>query len=190
MRLQVRNEGAYPERVLFNWARSYSSSLSEGQDYSLLPRTIVISIVDFDMFDCPAFHSEFRPLETTRHTPLSDRMSLHFFELRKLPVGLAKDNMLVLWLALFKAETEEELSMINALEVPIMQEAIQAYRQTSVSAEFKELERMRQKARHDEAQALRHARQEGEECANIRWQNVVADKDAEIARLQALLNQR
>jgi predicted transposase/invertase (TIGR01784 family) len=99
LEIQVRNEGAYPERVLFNWARSYSSSLCKGQDYSLLPRTIVISIVDFDMFDSPAFHSEFRALETTRHTPLSDRMSLHFFELRKLPGVLAKDNMLVLWLS-------------------------------------------------------------------------------------------
>ena len=50
--MQVSNEGNYPERVMFYWAREYSSALLVGEDYSLLPRTIVISIMDFKLFDC------------------------------------------------------------------------------------------------------------------------------------------
>ena len=42
-----------------------------------------------------------------------------------------------------------------------MQEAIGAYRSVVVSSEFKELERLRAKARHDEAQARYFERQEG-----------------------------
>jgi len=43
------------------------------------------------------------------------------------------------------------------------------------------LERLRSLARHNEAAALRHARDEERE----KWQNVVADKDAEIADKEA-----
>jgi len=40
------------------------------------------------------------------------------------------------------------------MEVPEVSEAIEAYRTISVSPEFKEVERLRTKARHDEAQAM------------------------------------
>jgi predicted transposase/invertase (TIGR01784 family) len=187
LEIQVRNEGAYPERVLFNWARDYSTAIAEGQHYSMLPRTIVISIIDFNLFDCSEFHSEFQPLEVTRYTLLSDKMSLHFFELRKLPKEIDTDNMLLLWLSLFKAETEEELAKIDGMEVPVMKQAIEAYRRVSVSPEFRELERMRSRARHDEAQALYNAEQRGGEKERAKWQSVVADKDSEIVHLRKQL---
>lgn len=38
-----------------------------------------------------------------------------------------------------------------------------AYYKITASSEFRERERLREKARHDEAQALHHARQEGME---------------------------
>lgn len=124
---------------------------------SELPRTIVISIINFNLFNRVDLHSEFQPLEVTRHTQLSDKMSLHFFELKKVPKNISKDNMLLLWLSLFKAQTEEELAEIESLEVPEMTQAIGAYRQITVTPEFLEIERLREKARHDEAQALHHA---------------------------------
>ncbi|GHV44481.1 transposase [Synergistales bacterium] len=194
LEIQVADEGDYPERSLFYWARDYSTSLVSGGAYSDLPRTVIISIIDFYLFDCTEFHSEFMPLEVTRHTPLTDRMSLHYFELPKLPVTVDADNGLELWLALFNAETEEELKQIEALEVPIMEEAIGAYRGITATDEFKEIERLRTLARHNEASALGHARREATAKANAKWQAVVADKDAalankdaEIARLRAQL---
>jgi predicted transposase/invertase (TIGR01784 family) len=190
LEIQVENKGAYPERVLFNWARDYCSALPEGKHYNNLPRTIVISIIDFNLFECAEFHSEYQPLEVSRHTVLSDKMSLHFFELKKIPVMIDANDMLLLWLSLFKAETEEELQSIKALEVPIMNQAINAYQHIKTTAEFREIERLRTKARHDEAQALYYAEKEGEERANTRWQGVVADKDAEIARLREQLKKQ
>jgi len=70
-----------------------------------------------------------------------------------------------------------------------MSEAIGAYRHVAASPEFREIERMRSKARHDEAQALRNARLKGELEEREKWQGVVADKDAEIARLRAELDE-
>ena len=42
-----------------------------------------------------------------------------------------------------------------------MEQAIKAYRQITADPEFRELERMRETARHNEASALRYARDEG-----------------------------
>jgi predicted transposase/invertase (TIGR01784 family) len=120
LELQVDNEGDYPERSLYYWAREYSTALVEGGQYIDLPRTIVISIVAFKMFNCVEFHSEFQALEITRHEPLTDKFSMHFFELPKIPKTVSKDDVAKrylnaqdtcvqqeLWLALFNAKTEE-----------------------------------------------------------------------------------
>lgn len=42
-----------------------------------------------------------------------------------------------------------------------MEQAINAYYKITASSEFRERERLREKARYDEAQALHHAKQEG-----------------------------
>jgi predicted transposase/invertase (TIGR01784 family) len=174
LEIQVKNEGDYPERSLYYWAREFSTALGESEQYIDLPRTIVASIVAFKMFDCAEFHSEFHALEAKRHERLTDKFCLHFFELPKIPKTVSKDDGLKLWLALFNAKTEEELKQIEALEVPIMKEAIGAYRTVTATDKFKELERLRSRARHNEASALGHARREERE----KWQGVVAEKDA------------
>lgn len=160
LEVQVSNEGDYPERVMYYWAREFSSALLTGQGYSRLPRTLVISIIDFKLFECEEYHSFFQPLEVTRHTLLSDKMGFQFFELPKLPGDISGKNMLLLWLSLFKAETEEELEKIKEMGVPAMSQAINAYYTITASSEFREKERLRAKARHDEAQALHNARKE------------------------------
>ena len=160
LEIQVQNEGDFPERILHQWARIYSNSLESGGDYIKLPRTVIISIIDFPLLNCKEFHSEFRLLEITRHEELTDKMTLHFFELKKLPDDITDKNMLKLWLALLKANTQEELDIIRALEVPIMEQAINAYYNITAESEFKEKVRLWEKARHNEASALRHAKEE------------------------------
>jgi len=90
-----------------------------------------------------------------------------------------------------------------------MNEAISAYQRITVSPEFQELERERSLARHDEATALYYAQEKGigigmekgigigREEEREKWQGVVksmegvvADKDAEIARLRAELGRK
>ena len=161
LEIQICNEGDYPERVMYYWAREFSSALPAGKGYSVLPRTIIISIIDFNLFGCAEYNSFFQPLEVTRHTLLSDKMGFHFFELKKLPSDITENDPMLLWLSLFKAETEEELDKIRKLEVPEMEQAINAYYTITASPEFREKERLREKARHDEAQALYHAEQMG-----------------------------
>ena len=177
LEVQVKDEHDFPERALFHWAREYSTALGEGHTYIELPRVIIVNIVSFKLFDCAEFHSEYQPLEVTRHTRLTDRMALHFFELPKLPKEVSADDELRLWLKLFAAKTEEELGQIEALGVPIMNQAIEAYRSITATEEFRTLERMRADARHNEAAALYNARREESE----KWLKIVAKKDAAFA---------
>ncbi len=63
---------------------------------------------------------------------------------------------LELCLSLFNAKTEEELENI-AKEVLEMSQAIEAYYRITAESEFRERERLYEKARHDEASALHYA---------------------------------
>ncbi len=161
LEVQVCNEGDYIERAMFYWAKEFTAAIPAGGNYADLPRTMILSILDFALFECSEYASFFQPMEVTRHTLMSDKMGFRFFELPKLPDEISGKDELLLWLSLFKANTEEELEKIKAMEVPEMEQAINAYYKITASSEFRERERLREKARHDEAQALHHARQEG-----------------------------
>jgi predicted transposase/invertase (TIGR01784 family) len=164
LEVQVEDEGDYPARSLYYWARGYSGTLVEGDNYSDLPRTIVINIVAFKLFDDFAgFHSEFRALEVTRHTELTDKMSLHYFELPKLPKLTEADigDGLKMWLALFNAKTDEDLFNIKKIGGEIMGQAVMAYESVVASADFREIERQRDLTRLNETSALNNARRKG-----------------------------
>ena len=183
LEMQVKNEGDFPERSLFYWAQMYTTSIDSGGEYSELLQTIVINILGFKLFDCLEFKSEFKLLETSRHTILTDRMAMYFYELPKLPdVKDAKDE-LKMWLSLFKATTVEDFNRIEAMGVPYMTQALDAYRQVTATEKFKEIERQRIRARLTEASAMRQARAEGEARGEARGRaEGEARGRAEIAR--------
>jgi hypothetical protein len=142
---------------------------------------VIISILDESLFSCAEYHSEFRPLEVGRHELLSDRMEMHYFEVRKLPKDLDAENELQLMLSLFRAKTEEELKLLKELEVPVVTQAIEAYRTVTGSDEFKELERLRFLASCNEASALEYARRKERE----KLRGALAKKDAALAAVIA-----
>jgi len=67
-----------------------------------------------------------------------------------------------------------------------MKQAINAYHKITVTPEFREMERLRSIARHNEAAVLRHERMQERE----KWQGVVAALDEELARLREQLEQK
>ena len=71
-----------------------------------------------------------------------------------------------------------------------MEQAINAYYNITAESEFRERVRLWEKARHDEAQFLYDAEEKGRAEEREKWQGVVADKDAELARLRAELNKK
>jgi len=120
---------------------------------------------------------------SNRYEILSDKQRYHFFELPKLPNVDSIDTTSEkdLWLALFNAETEEELEKLIASGGEVMSQAVAAYRGITATEEFKHLEILRARTRHDEAQALNNARRQERE----KWQGVVAEKDTALANEKA-----
>ena len=175
--VQVEDGGNYPERCMFHWAKMYVGSLPSGKDFSLLPQTIVISIMGFEYFDCEEVHSEFAVIEVKRHELLSDKQKYHFFELPKLPDVELTDTTSEkdLWLALFNAETQEELEQLMKSGGEVMTQAVGAYHSITADKQFQYLENLRAKARHDEAQALSNARRQERKLADKKWSGVVAE---------------
>jgi len=196
LEIQVMKRKDYTDRCLFYWARQFSTGIEEGEKYSELPRSIIISIMDFVQFpNREKAHSEYQCLEVESHEPLTDKQVLHFFELPKLVPPSKSDSSKELWLKLFKVRTEEELIEIDRLEVPEMTEAIKAYRHIASSNELANIARALSDAGHEKAQALSDARDEGmeagikqgEEQEREKWQGVVSEKDAIINELRAKL---
>ena len=112
---------------------------------------------------------------------------MQFYELPKLPEVIDAEDELNLWLTLFKAKTEEELAKIETIGGDVMKQAIGAYREVTATDEFKEIERLRARARHNEASALGQARREAQREEREKWQGVVAEKDAALTEKDALI---
>ena len=97
----------------------------------------------------------------------------------------------LLLLALFNAKTEEEIAKIEENGGEVMSQAIQAYRSITADEEFRHMELLREMAELDEAQAMYSAKTQGErigeERERVKWQGVVAEKDAVIANKDAVI---
>ena len=112
-------------------------------------------------------------------------MGLYYFELPKLPEVTDGSDGLKLWMAFFNAKTEADLLKIQSLGGAIMVQAVKAYHRVSASGEFRELERLRARARLDEANALSGAERKGKMIAakNMLAGGVDANTVAEWAQL-------
>jgi predicted transposase/invertase (TIGR01784 family) len=160
--LQVRDEGNYRNRSVYYLCRLCAEALAKGQGYREVPRTVLISILGFDLFDCEGFHSEFFLRERSRGEVLSDKLSMHFLELQKLEDVPGKPDMLGLWMRLIRADTTEELDAIRDLEVDVMSRAVEAVQEVQEDRRLRHLALRREMAEHDEAQALGNAERRGE----------------------------
>lgn len=159
--MQISNEPDFKDRVLYYWSKLYSGDLKEGESYSNLKKSISISIVNFNIFDCAEFHSLFKLKEDSRGELLSDKCEIHFFELKKTDSNPSCGNLTELWLQLIKADTEEEFNMLSNTQVPEIKKAVNVIREMSDDERIKEMVRFREKARHEEATRLEEAQQRG-----------------------------
>ena len=159
--IQVKNDADYRDRTLFYWAKLYSSELKSGEDYSELKQTITINIINFNMFAGENYHNEIAAVIKETGEVFSDKFSIHFFELKKVGKKPNPDSSRELWLQFINADNEEALDMLSQTNVPIMKKAVNVIYDMSEDTKIREIARLREKAMHDEASALKHAKAEG-----------------------------
>lgn len=161
--IQVKNDADYRDRTLFYWAKLYSSELKSGEEYSELKQTITINIINFNMFSTDDYHTEIAAMIKGTGEVFSDKFSIHFFELKKVGRKPNPNNSRELWLQFINADSEEEFEMISQTNVPIMKKAVNVIYDMSEDTKIREIARLREKALHDEASALKNAKEEGKE---------------------------
>ncbi len=177
--MQVRSEKYYPDRTLLYWSKLYSSQLEEGEPYSKLCPCISINILDFVLFgEHEDVHSEFSVWDVEHNKKLSDKMQIHFFELKKVKDGIDKNDRKNLWLQFIRSTKKEEFEMLRTAEMSALDRAIDDLYNMNNNEKLKELARMREKAMHDKASELEEAMQTGEERGLAKGR---AERDNEIS---------
>ena len=159
--MQVCSEKHFGDRILLYWSKMYSSQLDSGESYKKLCPCITITIVDFDLFDHEDYHSEFGVWDMEHDNKLTDKLSIHFFELKKVPRDIDKAGRKELWLQFIKADDKEAFDMLENTNVTGIQKGIQAVYKMSADERTKELIRMRENALHLEATLLEEAMEKG-----------------------------
>ena len=154
----------FKERTYLYNTKQFSSQLGEGEDYSKLCPCISINFMDCIVFkEHDDYHSKFEVWDIEHNNRLTDKMEIHFFELKKVKGEPRKNDLKKLWLQFLKAETKEEFAMLENIGVPAIEKAVQAIYAMNADEKKKEDIRMREKALHDKASELLSAREEGRE---------------------------
>ena len=107
--LQNCGDGTYINRSLYYWSKIYSDQLKEGEGYEELKPCICINLLDFDLIrENEGFHNLYMINNVSNpDTVLTDHLSIHFLEFKKL-TEMNKRDKLLLWLSYFKNEGKRE----------------------------------------------------------------------------------
>lgn len=162
--MQIASETDFRERILFYWSKMYAGDLQQGEPYATLLRSISVSILNFNMFDCPSYHSEFCILEKDRHELLTDKFAMHFFELKKVQkIDKQTDaaDRRQLWMQFINADSEEDFAMLKTTDNALIQKGVRKIYELSEDDKLRELVRQREKAARDYDSAMANARNAG-----------------------------
>ena len=158
--IQLKNEYNMIKRSLYYWSKLYSEQLNEGEDYSLLKRTICINILNFKYLKTRMFHSVYRMKEIHTNEELSDIQEIHFIEIPKLEDGSDEKDMLVAWIEFLKNPESEKVRSLE-MSVDEIREAKDELIKMSNDDTQRELYEMRAKTLRDKISALNEAERKG-----------------------------
>ena len=138
------------KRSLYYWSKLYSEQLNEGEDYSVLKRTICINILNFKYLKTRMFHSVYRMKEIHTNEELSDIQEIHFIEIPKLEDGSDEKDMLVAWIEFLKNPESEKVRSLE-MSVDEIREAKDELIKMSNDDTQRELYEMRAKTLRDKS---------------------------------------
>ena len=165
--IQLKNEYNMIKRSLYYWSKLYSEQLNEGEDYSILKRTICINILNFKYLKTRKFHSSYRLKEIYSNEELTDVAEIHFIEIPKLEEGTDKleegtdeKDMLANWIEFLKDPESEKVRSLEMTIVEIRQAKDELIRMSNDDTQ-RELYEMRAKTLKDKISALNEAERKG-----------------------------
>ena len=158
--IQLKNEYNMIKRSLYYWSKLYSEQLNEGEDYSILKRTICINILNFKYLKTRKFHSAYRLKEIYSNEELTDVAEIHFIEIPKLEDGSDEKDMLVPWIEFLKDPESEKVRNLEMSIEEIRQAKDELIKMSNDDTQ-RELYEMRAKTLKDKISALNEAERKG-----------------------------
>jgi predicted transposase/invertase (TIGR01784 family) len=116
------------QRVLYYWARLYTSQLVRGDHYVELAPTVGVFLLSFVELPTTRFHSVFRLMEAEEQVVLADDLVIHVLELPKRPRGApaAGEPAVLHWCRFFAAQSELELEQLATMDPNLRRAASRA----------------------------------------------------------------
>ena len=158
--IQLKNEYNMIKRSLYYWSKLYSEQLNEGEDYSVLKRTICINILNFKYLKTSKFHSGYRLKEIYSNEELTDVAEIHFIEIPKLEEGTDEKDMLVNWVEFLKDPESEKVRSLEMSIEEIRRAKDELIRMSNDDTQH-EIYEMRAKTLKDKISALNEAERKG-----------------------------
>jgi predicted transposase/invertase (TIGR01784 family) len=154
--IQLQNSIHFKPRLLFNLSRLYCSQIKKGQDYSLLKRSVLIAITDFNLTESDSYTNHIRlcyDLNTKGVMPkiFSDMISAYTIELTKLTDS--DQDTLANWARLIKAETIAEVDSLRNKDQSIREAIDKMWTLTKEEQQYW-LEEYTERTRRDRADRL------------------------------------
>lgn len=160
--MQVRHYRDYPERAAYYLANTLAGQLEGGEEYTALPGTVGIHLLDFTLYNLPQWHWCVELCDRTHpQVRLTDALQLHLLELPKAPDEGVVGTALAAWVAYFEHWQEDEI-MARIQHAPV-RDAMDRLQALSADEEAKRRAFERERAVHDEISFLNSARREGRE---------------------------
>jgi predicted transposase/invertase (TIGR01784 family) len=156
--MQRSDEKNFVDRSLYYWSKMFGSAIVKGQNYNELPKTIVISFLDFVLFDWDEYVSECALTDVLHNRKVTDKLGIYFLELPKVK---ETNDKLALWLKFLRAETLEELDTIESKGDTDMSQAVKVIRQMNEDNLMRERARMREEAVIERVSGFAFARKKG-----------------------------
>ena len=158
--IQLKNEYNMIKRSLYYWSKLYSEQLNEGEDYSILKRTICINILNFKYLKTRKFHSGYRLKEIYSNEELTDVAEIHFIEIPKLEEGTDEKDMLVNWVEFLKNPESEKVRSLEMSIEEIRRAKDELIRMSNDDTQ-RQIYEMRAKTLKDKVSALNEAERKG-----------------------------
>lgn len=148
--MQARKNGFSAERVLYYWARMFDDKVESGSKYEALEQTFSVNILGFRYLDCNEYHSSYSILEDKRYEKFTDKLSIHIFELPKVPKEIISGDNKQQWMELIRADSEEALERVRTSATsPEIQKGIEKIYELNADMILREQIRQRDKAIRD-----------------------------------------
>ena len=111
--MQLIDQSNIIERILYYWSRLYTRQIKIGEDYSLLKKTIVILITDFEVKNLKEmdYHSVWKIMDNkTGGKILTDKLEIDIIELPKIKGREKEKDKLLDWLYFLENPKSERVT--------------------------------------------------------------------------------